>query len=127
MGSFWRGGITVTRPGGATVSLMRVALGIDCAVVFFGLLTLRGLGVIDEADTWWVALASVAALLVVLGLIRTVMGVWLGHLVHLGLLGLFFIDTAVGLSTLVPASFWLYAVVKGPQLDRASGDGSPDS
>jgi len=35
--------------------------------------------------------------------------------------GLFAIDVAVGLSGLVPIGFWLFAAIRGPQLDAGAG------
>ena len=106
----------------ATASLMRIALGIDLAIVFFGALALRGIQAFPEPWLW----GGVAFIVVVtLVLIRTVpagWAVWLGHLFHVSLLSLFVVDTAVWLSVLVPIGFWIYASIRGPQLDRLSDE-----
>ena len=111
----------------ATVSLMRIALGIDLAVLFFGVLTIRGLGVIPELWVWVGGAVALVWLLLALGTIRTAIGVWMGHLFHVSLLAGFAIDIAVGLSVLVPIGFWLFAVIRGPQLDKLAGEASEDS
>jgi hypothetical protein len=110
-------------PGEATRSLMRVALLVDIAVVFFGVLTLRGLGVLSGVSFWWVAAALVAVIVALFGLLKRPAVLWLGSAFHLGLLALFFVDVAVGISALVPGAFWLYAVVKGPSLDGSASTG----
>ncbi len=101
----------------ATASLMRIALGIDLALLFFGVLTLRGLQVVSTTELWLGSAVALVIVLVLLGTVDRPAAVWLGHLFHLSLLGLFVIDPAVGLSTLVPIGFWVYASVRGPQLD----------
>lgn len=113
------------RESSATVSLMRIALGIDFAIVFFGVLVIRGLGVFPEPVVWMVGGLVVVALVVTLGLIATPVGPWLGHVFHATLLATFAIDIAIGLSVLVPIGFWLFAVIRGPQLDQP--DNPPDS
>lgn len=116
------------RDESATGQLMRIALGIDVALLFFAVLTLRGLRVFPEL--WlWVGAAGVLVLIVALyRLVPTPPAVWLGHIFHASALALFLVDTAIGLSTLVPIGFWLFAAIRGPQLDglsaRDSGQGS---
>lgn len=116
------------RESSATVSLMRIALGIDFAIVFFGVLVIRGLGVFPEPAVWIGGGLAVVALIVILGLVATPVGPWLGHVFHVALLATFAIDIAIGLSVLVPIGFWLFAVIRGPQLDRPdtapAGEGS---
>ncbi len=111
----------------ATLSLMRVALGIDLAVLFFGALTIRGLGTFPEASVWIGAGVALVWLVVTLGLIRTPVGPYLGHLFHAALLAGFAVDIAVGLSVLVPIGFWLFAVIRGPQLDRLADQAGDES
>ena len=114
-------------PSSATASLMRIALGIDLAVLFFGVLTIRGLGVIPEMWVWVGGAVAVLWLVLALGTIRTPVGVWLGHVFHAALLAGFAIDIAVGLSVLVPIGFWLFAVIRGPQLDKLADGAAEDS
>lgn len=112
----------------ATVSLMRIALGIDIAVLFFGLLAIRGLAVFDEWVVWTGGAIALLWLVVALGTITTAVGRWLGHLFHFALLGAFAIDVAIGLSVLVPIGFWLFAMIRGPQLDALAAEaGDQDS
>jgi hypothetical protein len=108
----------------ATASLMRIALGIDLAIIFFGALALRGIDAFPGVWLWSGVAGTVLAVLVLIRLVDAPVAAWLGHLFHAGLLGLFFVDTAVGLSVLVPIGFWLYATIRGPQLDRLSGSNS---
>ena len=114
------------QPSSATISLMRIALGIDLAVLFFGVLTIRGLGVFPDTAVWIGGSVALVWLVVALGLIRTPVGPWLGHLFHLALLAGFVIDIAVGLSALVPIGFWLFATIRGPQLDRMAEEADGD-
>lgn len=106
----------------ATVSLMRIALGIDVAVLFFGLLAIRGLAVVDEWLVWAGGGLALVWLLAALGTLTIAVGKWLGHLFHIALLGGFAIDVAIGLSFLVPIGFWLFAMIRGPQLDALAAD-----
>lgn len=121
----WASGEGAIVSGGgssATVSLMRIALGIDVAVLFFGLLAIRGLAVVDEWLVWAGGGLALVWLLAALGTLTTAVGQWLGHLFHIALLGGFAIDVAIGLSFLVPIGFWLFAMIRGPQLDALAAD-----
>lgn len=109
-------------PSGATVSLMRIALGIDIAVVFFGVLAIRGVAEFDEGLVWAGGGVALVWLIVALGTIGSAWGKWLGHIFHIALLGAFAIDVAIGLSVLVPIGFWLFALIRGPQLDALAAD-----
>lgn len=102
----------------ATESLMRIALGIALAIIFFGVLAVRGVSDIDEVTIWSVGAGAVVLTVGALGSIHTTFGKFLGHLVNLSLLGLFAIDGAIGLSALVPVGFWLFALIRGSQLDK---------
>jgi len=107
----------------ATTALVRVAVGIDLAVLFFGALALRGLGVVDGVWLWSGVGASVVVLLVIMRTAPSAFSLWLGHIFHLALLGLFAIDPVAGVSMLVPLGYWLFAAIRGPQLDgMARGD-----
>ena len=108
----------------ATASLMRIALGIDLAIIFFGALALRGIDAFPAVWLWSGVALTVVVVLVLIRLVAAPAAVWVGHLFHAALLGLFVVDTAVGLSVLVPIGFWLYASIRGPQLDRQSGTNS---
>lgn len=108
----------------ATASLMRIALGIDLAIIFFGALALRGIDAFPAVWLWSGVAGAAVAVVVLIRLVPTPVAVWLGHLFHAALLGLFLVDTAVGLSVLVPIGFWLYASIRGPQLDHLSGSNS---
>lgn len=108
----------------ATASLMRIALGIDLAIIFFGALALRGIDAFPAVWLWSGVALTVVVVLVLIRLVAAPVAVWVGHLFHAALLGLFVVDTAVGLSVLVPIGFWLYASIRGPQLDRQSGTNS---
>jgi hypothetical protein len=111
------------REHSATASLVRVAVGIDLAVLFFGALALRGLGAIEGIWLWSGVGASVMVLLVIMRTAPSAFSLWLGHLFHVALLGLFVIDPVAGVSMLVPLGYWLFATIRGPQLDRmARGD-----
>ena len=108
----------------ATASLMRIALGIDLAIIFFGALALRGIDAFPAVWLWSGVALTVVVVLVLIRLVAAPVAAWVGHLFHAALLGLFVVDTAVGLSVLVPIGFWLFASIRGPQLDRLSGTNS---
>ena len=101
----------------ATTALVRVAVGIDLAVLFFGALAFRGLGVVDGLWLWSGVGASVVVLLVIMRAAPSAFSLWLGHIFHVALLGLFAIDPVAGVSMLVPLGYWLFAAIRGPQLD----------
>lgn len=106
------------REATATESLLKIALGIDLVLVFFGTLVIRGLGRFDEAIVWSVGGVLLVIIIVLFRLIRYRFGQWLGHVVHLGMLAGFAIDLAVGLSVAVVAGFWAFGAIRGAQLDR---------
>lgn len=105
------------REPGATESLLRIALGIDLVLIFFGTLVIRGLDRFDEVVVWSVGAGLFVAVVGLFGLIRYPVGQWLGHALHAAMLAGFAIDLAVGLSVVVPVGFWIFGVVKGRQLD----------
>ena len=106
------------REPSATEALARIALGIDLVLVFFGTLVVRGLGRFDEPVVWVVGGVALIVVVVLLRLVRFPAGLWLGHLFHAALLLGFAIDVAIGVSVLVPVGFWVFAIVRGGQLDR---------
>jgi len=81
-------------------------------------LAVRGVSAVEDVTVWSVGAAAAALTLIALGSIHNVFGKILGHLVNASLLGLFAIDSAIGLSALVPVGFWLFALIRGPQLDK---------
>lgn len=108
-------------PGSATASLVKIAVGIDLAVLFFGALALRGVQAVDGVWLWSGVGVAVVVLLVIMRTAASTFSLWLGHLFHASLLGLFALDPVAGVSALVPIGYWLFAVIRGPQLDRMSG------
>lgn len=102
----------------ATESLLKVALGIDIVLIFFGTLVIRGLGRFDEVAVWSIGGALFVLIIVLVRLIRYRFGQWIGHVLHLGMLAGFAIDLAVGLSVAVAAGFWAFGAIRGAQLDR---------
>jgi hypothetical protein len=105
----------------ATESLLRIALGIDLVLVFFGTLVIRGLGIVDEVLVWVGGGTALVIVVALFGVIRFPAGVWLGHVFHALLLAGFLVDLAVGLSVIVPVGFWVFGVIKGAQLDGRGG------
>ncbi len=102
----------------ATESLLKVALGIDMVLVFFGTLVIRGLSRFDEVLVWSIGGALFVVFILLFRLIRYRFGQWLGHVVHAAMLAGFAIDLAVGLSVAVAAGFWAFGAIRGAQLDR---------
>lgn len=111
----------------ATESLLRIALGIDLVLIFFGTLVIRGLDRFDEVVVWSVGAGLAVVVIVLFGLIRFPAGRLLGHGVHAAMLAGFAIDLAVGLSVAVPVGFWIFGVIKGAQLDRRRPDVTDES
>ena len=85
------------------------------------MLTLRGLQVFPDTALWIGAGGALVVIVVLLRTVPQVGSVWVGHIFHAATLSLFIVDTAIGLSALVPIGFWLYAAIRGPQLDALSG------
>jgi hypothetical protein len=106
------------RPASATESLLKIALGIDLILIFFGTLVIRGLDRFDEAVVWSVGGVAFAVVIGLFGVIRFRWGQWLGHVVHAAMLSGFAIDLVVGLSIAVPVGFWVFGAVRGRQLDN---------
>lgn len=102
----------------ATESLLKIALGIDLVLVFFGTLVIRGLNRFEDAVVLSVGAALLVVVIVLFRLVRYRWGQWVGHIVHLGMLAGFAIDLAVGLSVAVVVGFWAFGAIRGAQLDR---------
>lgn len=115
------------RQPSATESLLRIALGIDLVLIFFGTLVIRGLDRFDEVVVWSVGAGLFVTVIALFGLIRYPAGLWVGHAVHAAMLSGFAIDLAVGLSVAVPVGFWIFGVVKGRQLDTGRPEESDGS
>lgn len=106
------------RTPSATESLLKIALGIDLVLIFFGTLVIRGLNRFDEIIVWLVGAALLVLIVGLFGLIRFRAGQWFGHVVHAGMLAGFAIDITVGLSVSVAVGFWTFGAIRGAGLDR---------
>jgi hypothetical protein len=102
----------------ATESLLKIALGIDLVLIFFGTLVIRGLGRFDEPVVWAVGAGLFLVIVALFGVIRYRGGQWAGHIVHAAMLSGFAIDIVVGLSVAVPVAFWAFGAIRGHQLDQ---------
>ena len=111
----------------ATESLLKIALGIDLVLIFFGTLVIRGLGRFDETVVWIIGGVLLVIVIALFRLIRYRVGQWFGHLVHAAMLTGFAIDLAVGLSVAVAVGFWAFGAIRGAQLDRLGPPPAPDT
>ncbi len=106
------------REKSATESLLQIAVMLEIAVVFFGALALNGLKLYSPTVVWVGAGVAFLVLAAINRLLRYQWGVWLGHLVQVGLLLSFLWDVVIGLSAAVVVAFWIFGAIRGPQLDR---------
>jgi hypothetical protein len=102
----------------ATESLLQIAVSLEIAVVFFGALALRGLGMYSAGVVAIGTAVALVILVVLYRLLRYRAGVYFGHLVQAALLASFVWDVVIGLSAVVVVGFWIFGAIRGPQLDR---------
>lgn len=108
----------------ATESLLKIAVGLEILVVFFGALVLNGLRLYSGPVVLVLALGTILVLVMLYGTVRYRLGQLVGHLVQLALLASFAWDVAIGLSFAVVVGFWVFGAIRGPMLDRNRPDSS---
>jgi hypothetical protein len=108
----------------ATESLLQIALSLEIIVVFFGAMTLNGLGLYSGGQVALGGALVLVVLVVVYRLVRYSAGRIFGHVVQVALLASFAWDVAIGLSAAVVVAFWVFGAIRGPMLDRGQATAS---
>ncbi len=109
------------RQRSATESLLSVVLVMEAVVVVFGALVVFGLRVADPLAAFGGGAALIALLVVAARLVRYRWGQWLGHALQLVLLSTALLEVLAGVVAAIFVGFWIWALVKGRQLDAATG------
>ncbi|MDO8338703.1 MAG: DUF4233 domain-containing protein [Microcella sp.] len=107
----------------ATESLLSVVLVMEAVVVIFGALVIYGLRVVDPLAAFGGGAVLIVLLLVAVRLVRYPWGQWFGHALQLVLLATVFLEVLAGVAAAIFVGFWIWAVIKGRQLDAANGVG----
>ena len=107
----------------ATESLLSVVLVMEAVVVIFGALVTYGLRVVDPLAAFGGGAVLIVLLLVAVRLVRYPWGQWFGHALQLVLLATVFLEVLAGVAAAIFVGFWIWAVIKGRQLDAANGVG----
>jgi hypothetical protein len=105
------------RARSATESLLSVVLVMEAIVVTFGALVIYGLRVVDPILAFGGGAVLIVMLLVAGRLVRYRWGQWFGHLMQLILLATFVLEPLAGVAAAIFVGFWIWAVIKGRQLD----------
>jgi len=114
---------TPRRARTATESLLSVVLVMEAVVVIFGALVIYGLRVVDPLAAFGGGAVLIVLLLVAVRLVRYPWGQWFGHALQLVLLATVFLEVLAGVAATIFVGFWIWAVIKGRQLDAANGVG----
>ncbi|GAA1698028.1 hypothetical protein GCM10009792_17580 [Microcella alkalica] len=107
----------------ATESLLNVVLVMEAVVVIFGALVIYGLRVVDPVAAFGGGAVLIVLLLIAVRLVRHPWGQWFGHALQLLLLATVFLEVLAGVAAAIFVGFWIWAVIKGRQLDAANGVG----
>lgn len=108
----------------ATESLLGVVLVMEAVVVIFGALVIYGLRVVDPLVALGGGAVLIALLVTAARLVRYRAGQWFGHALQLVLLATVLLEVLAGVAAAIFVGFWIWAVVKGHQLDAAKGAGA---
>jgi hypothetical protein len=101
----------------ATESLLSVVLVMEAIVVSFGALVIFGLRVVDPALAFGGGAALITLLIVAARVVRYRWGRWFGHALQVLLLATVFLEVLAGVAAAIFVGFWIWAVIKGRQLD----------
>lgn len=107
------------RERSATESLIVITLGMEVLVVVFGMLAINGLGVASPAAVFGGGAALIVLLLVGVRVARYRWGVWFTGVLQVLLLATGFLEVLAAVTAAIFVGFWIYAVVRGGQLDAA--------
>ena len=89
--------------------------------MFFGTLVIFGLRVVDPVLAFGGGAALILLLVIAARVVRWRWGQWLGHALQLVLLATVVLEVLAGVAAAIFVGFWIWAFVKGRQLDRANG------
>ena len=109
------------RQRSATESLLSVVLILEAVVVFFGTLVIFGLRVVGPVLAFGGGAALILLLVIAARVVRWRWGQWLGHALQLVLLATVVLEVLAGVAAAIFVGFWIWAFIKGRQLDRANG------
>ncbi len=103
----------------ATESLLSVVLVLEAIVVVFGMLVIFGLRVVEPAVAFTGGAVLIVLLIAATRVVRHPWGQWVGHALQLVLLATVFLEVLAGVAAAIFVGFWIWALVKGRQLDAA--------
>ncbi|WP_168916102.1 DUF4233 domain-containing protein [Microcella flavibacter] len=103
----------------ATESLLSVVLVLEAIVVVFGMLVIFGLRVVEPAVAFTGGAVLILLLIAATRIVRYPWGQWVGHALQLVLLATAFLEILAGVAAAIFVGFWIWALVKGRQLDAA--------
>jgi len=103
----------------ATESLLVVTLTMELLVVVFGMLAINGLGVLSPAAVFGGGGVLVLLLIIGVRVARYRWGVWYTGALQILLLATGFIEVLAAVTAAIFVGFWIYAVVRGGQLEAA--------
>ena len=107
------------RERSATESLLVITLSMELLVVIFGMLAIYGLGVLPAGAVFGGGAALVLLLIIGVRVARYRWGVWFTGALQLLLLATGFIEVLAAVTAAIFVGFWIYAIVRGGQLDAA--------
>jgi len=107
------------RERSATESLLVVTLSMEIIVVVFGMLAINGLDVLPPASVFGGGAVLLVLLIVGVRVARYRWGLWFTGVLQVLLLATGFIEVLAAVTAAIFVGFWVYAVVRGCQLDAA--------
>lgn len=113
------------RERSATESLIVITLSMELIVVVFGMLAINGLSVLPVATVFGGGAAIMLLLIVGVRVARFRWGVWFTGALQVLLLATGFIEVLAAVTAAIFVGFWIYAVVRGGQLDAAKRAAHP--
>ncbi len=103
----------------ATESLLSVVLVLEAIVVVFGMLVIFGLRVVEPVVAFTGGAVLIVLLIAATRVVRYPWGRWVGHALQLVLLATVLLEVLAGVAAAIFVGFWIWALVKGRQLDAA--------
>ncbi len=107
------------RERSATESLLSVVLILEAIVVVFGMLVIFGLRVVEPVVAFTGGAVLILLLVLATRIVRYPWGQWVGHGLQVVLLATAFLEILAGVAAAIFVGFWIWAFVKGRQLDAA--------
>lgn len=108
----------VRRARSLTETLLSITLGLEAAMMFFAAMVVFGL---DRFDPDWLALVygavAIVVLVLVAGLQRYRVGVWVGAALQLAIIATGLIEPTMFFVGALFTALWIYCFVRGRQID----------